>query len=113
MKHRICTDTNLNDARSFRVERAIGEILVKKYPGFKWIVDADVANNVAYITVAQLVSDRCYVIHLDQMDNDGKMVIRAGGEILERFYITRGKMRANEMATLKRDARGEHVYDNS
>ena len=46
-------------------------------------------------------------MHADKIDNDYKMVVMAGGEILERFRQKRGKFNNTLYNDLNMDAKGQ------
>lgn len=85
----------------------IAETLHKHYPGHMWAVN--IYQNVVYIYNLALSGDHAYVIHQDKMDNDGKMIIKAGGEILERYNLNRSRIKENQFMDLKRNFKGEII----
>lgn len=68
--------------------RNIGEVLEKKYPGWLWLVR--ILDGVAMIHSLRLSGKHGFVLHVDQIDNDYKKVMQAGGEMLERYGFSRG-----------------------
>lgn len=85
----------------------IAEYLHKHYPGHLWAVQ--VFEGIVTIKNLALSGSEGYILHQDKMDNDGKDVIRAGGEILERFRLNRGKVVENQFMDLKRNFKGEII----
>jgi len=90
------------DEMSFDIEKAnifslkdqtlaknVAETLEKKYPGWFWAVN--VMDGVVAVKSLRLSGNWGFVIHADKIDNDYKLVVMAGGEILERFKQQRGK----------------------
>lgn len=69
--------------------RMIGGVLMNKYRGHDWMVEVDKRQGIAKVWINALMNPSVpYVLHLkDLQPND---VMRAGGEILERFQIPRG-----------------------
>ena len=70
----------------------IGETLFSHYPGHVWQVHVDSRQGVALIKLAVLMRGGWkYILKLSDLNGDPGMrcVIRAGGEILERFDIPR------------------------
>ena len=67
----------------------VAEMLEKKYPGWFWAVN--VMDGVVTVKSLRLSGNWGFVIHADKIDNDYKMVVMAGGEILERFKQQRGR----------------------
>lgn len=91
--------TDPHKAADFAMTKAIGEVLARHYPRIPWGVRVDSAQGVAMIQVAHLMgATGHYVIHLSKLavDPGFKSVIRAGGEILERFGISRSRSADDE-----------------
>ena len=86
----------------------IAEHLTKHYPGHLWAVQ--VYQGIAIIRNVALSGQDAYVLHMDKIDNDGRDVIRAGGEILERFNLGRGHLIENQFRSLKRDYKGVIIH---
>lgn len=70
--------------------------LVKHYPGHFWRIEVDSAQGLAKVQIHQLMGDTLwYAIRLDETSNHNdyrKAVIKAGGEILERYGLPRSAM---------------------
>jgi hypothetical protein len=74
--------------------RAIGERLNFFYPGHPWHIEVMSVQGVALIRIPPLMGwVASYVIHLDKLASDPRMDIvrKAGGEILERYRISRNR----------------------
>ena len=90
----------------------VGEVLHVAYPGHLWRVEAQQG----VVTVHNLLLSgkwgfRLRIVDLDTM---GKIVIRAGGELLERYNMSRAKKKvqvAGELADMKRDFKGDINHD--
>lgn len=70
----------------------IAAVLFKHYPHHLWAVRADCRQGVAMITIPCLMGPTLnYILKLTDLANDPAMraVMRAGGEILERYNIPR------------------------
>lgn len=94
------------------VAMRIAQLLQAKYPGHLWGVH--VKRSVATIHNMALSGSHGYLLHMDKFrteDDFNNKVIRAGGEILERFAVSRGKVRADELLNLKRDFAKRPVFD--
>ncbi|WP_213287579.1 hypothetical protein [Bradyrhizobium sp. sGM-13] len=70
------------------VAKAITRVLFSQYRGHFWEVYCDSKQGIAWITIPLLLNDWKYVFKLSE-DITPAMIIRAGGEILERFNIPR------------------------
>tara|TARA_R110002072_G_scaffold21764_21_gene76830 strand:- start:92 stop:424 length:333 start_codon:yes stop_codon:yes gene_type:complete len=90
----------------------IAELLQRKYAGHLWGVH--VKKSVATIHNMALSGNHGYILHLNNLkieDEFNQRVIKAGGEILERFAVSRGEIVDHEMASLKRDFANRPVFD--
>jgi len=81
-------DINGNDEV---MAKNMAETLHKHYPGQLWAVTCDGRSGVATVRNLSLSANWGYIIKLQNLkaDHDGKLVMRAGGEILERFKVAR------------------------
>lgn len=90
----------------------IAQLLDTKYPGHVWGVHIN--KTVATVRNMMLSGTHGYTLHLSNLRTDddfNRRVIRAGGEILERFAVSRGKLRTDEIANLNRDFAKRPVFD--
>ena len=85
--------------------RAIGEDLTQTYPGYLWQVGCNHDAGVATILLIVPTAPRAYqtkgfMIHLNTVVGPGgsKKVRDAGGEILERWGLPRGRAPSDYMA---------------
>lgn len=68
--------------------KRIFNVLNSQYPGHAWSVEVMIDQGVAKISIPALLGVTWgYIVHLDQLDRAA--IIKAGGEILERFRIPR------------------------
>ena len=77
----------------------VAEVLDKKYPGWLWAVN--VMDGVVTVKSMLLSGNWGFVLHADKIDNDYKNVMRAGGEILERYNQKTGKFNQTKYSDLK------------
>jgi len=111
-------ETKGRDEMSFDIEKAnifslndhtlaknVAETLEKKYPGWFWAVN--VMDGIVTVKSLRISGNWGFVMHADKIDNDYKMVVMAGGEILERFRQKRGKFNNTLYNDLNMDARGQ------
>lgn len=70
------------------VAKAITRVLLAHYRGHFWVVESDSAQGIAWISIPVLLGQYKYVFHLSE-DITPDMIVRAGGEILERFNLPR------------------------
>lgn len=92
----------------------IAELLNSLYPGHLWGVH--VKKTMATIRNMALSGSHGYQLHLEKMRTEDEFksrITRAGGEILERFNLSRGQARRDELLNLKRDFAKRPVFDGS
>ncbi|MDD5084196.1 MAG: hypothetical protein PHT88_04715 [Candidatus Moranbacteria bacterium] len=96
------------EAANQTIARTLAETLNKHYPGHAWAVKADVEQGVANVFNLALSGEWGFVLRLDELMNDPnmKLTIRAGGELLERYRLSRGKLKEQDMAELSFDIKG-------
>lgn len=90
-----------------------GEALEKKYPGWLWTINPDEDGGVIYIYSLRLSGEYGFVLKTGEVENDAheKAAIRAGGEILERYGIRRGKYDRELLRGKITDLRGNFIPD--
>lgn len=81
--------------------------LVKEFPGYNWHVEVSFQAETAVVRT-EFGGSWGFVLHLDQLVNDPdlKVVRWAGGETLERFFLSRERASEAEIENLVLDARG-------
>jgi negative regulator of sigma E activity len=81
------------DARDAILAATVAELLMKHYPGHPWAVTADHRNGV--IVIKNMGFSFLYGYVLKIAEDDGPRlhveVMRAGGELLERYRVARKK----------------------
>lgn len=95
--------------------REIMRILTTVYPRYKWAIQPDVNGGQIVIFCATFSYEYGYSIRFpsfhDEMDR--KKVILIGGEILERFNVSRKGFEKGMLRDTKKDFRGNSISDNS
>lgn len=92
----------------------VGDTLNKHYPGHLWAVTVDEDGGVLVVKNLALSGNWGFVFHLNKLPNGKSIrpaVVRAGGELLERYNLSRGRLIRNEVLELKRDFRGVPIGD--
>lgn len=84
-------------------------MLLKHYPGYYWSVTINAG--VMTVTNMNLSGKWGFVIHLSKLSGDYRELVNAGGELLERYRVHRGKMKRDELAELQRDFRQNFICD--
>ena len=96
------------DQEGFEICRGLAEALHLVYPGYLWQVGMQ--GDLAYVQNLNLSKKQGFRAPLSWFDGDGKNLIRAGGELLERYGCkrTHGRDEA-QLRSLKRDIRGDAI----
>ena len=117
MSDPIVTRTSDDDDPVMQAERdrhagIIGRVLTKHYPAVNWLVDIkiDKTGGVAFIRVPDISIKYGMVVKLTA----SQLVLeyeteKAGGELLERFNISRTINAGRDIIHLKRSADGEAI----
>ena len=92
------------DVHDYTLAKNVAEHLEKKYPGWLWAVH--VMDGVVGVKSMRLSGNWGFVLHANKIDNDYKVVVNAGGEILERYRQSRGKFNQTLYEDLDMDSKG-------
>lgn len=97
--------------RADMICKAIGAALRKHYPNRAWYVDISLKGGAAKILSPSISMRHGFVVHIHNrtIDEIEKMAVRAGGQILEMFKLSRERGASGGENTLQRDARGEVI----
>lgn len=78
---------------NMKMAREVLRVLLEQYPGYGWAVTTDILQGIVAVAIPQLMGTVFkYVIHVDKIAGPSDMekeVKKAGGEILERFRLSR------------------------
>lgn len=94
--------------------RRVTEVLQQQYPGHPWA--CHVGSGVVTVRNMLLRGDFGYYIHLARIateDDFLRKVRLAGGEILERFALSRSGLKEQEVMTMRRDFARRPIADGS
>jgi hypothetical protein len=88
-------------------------VLNKAYPGHLWAVNVDIAGGVVHIRNLFLSGRWGFVVKLADVQDDveNKQLMRAAGELLERYRLRRGAMNDAEYMGLNTDFAGNPIAD--
>jgi len=75
--------SEIQTANEMILARNVGDVLEKKYPGWLWFVY--VQDGVVMIRSLRLSGRYGFMIKEEEIDNDYRAIMRAGGEMLERY----------------------------
>ncbi len=94
------------------IARSVSEVLDKHYPGHAWAVQADVMQGIVKVHNLKLSGEWGFMLMMDDLMNDPteRPVVNAGGELLERFKLSRGRAQEDEIENLQRDMRGDALH---
>lgn len=101
-------------AHDYTLAKDMAEALMEHYPGHLWAVSADSNTGMCDIRAMQLSSIWGYRLKMPKIYSASAFradVIRAGGEILERFRVNRGRFNEDQYTALKTDSTGDIVFD--
>ncbi len=91
-----------------------GAALEAKYPGWMWLLNPDEEAGVMYFYSLRLSGEWGYTVKiadLQKRKQPEKLAIMAGGEILERYNIRRGKYDRELLQGKITDLRGNYIPD--
>lgn len=79
-------------ARDLAMTKRIADTLERYYPGHPWMVQVSHASGIAYIKLPILMGrNQAYILHITTLNADPSLrcVMRAGGELLEKYKVPR------------------------
>jgi len=113
--HGIIPDANVAGQRAaleLALAKDIAETLHKEYPGHAWGVN--VTKGIIDIRDLSVSGTMGYTLHVLRLGSDWKRkVILAGGEILERFRVSRGQLNIDNVLSMERNFKGDLACDRS
>jgi hypothetical protein len=84
-------------------------VLAKHYPGFFWSVE--IKGGMMQVTNRNLSGRWGFFIPLAKLSGDYKELVTAGGELLERYRVRRGRADLEKLMHLERDFSNNFVFD--
>lgn len=81
-------------AKDLALTKRMAEVLERHYPGHPWMVQVSHAQGCAYVKLPILMGrNQAYILHIDRMALDPTLrcVMRAGGELLEKYQVPRSQ----------------------
>lgn len=112
MSDLILTDAPQITANEYLLAREAAEALHQHYPGYLWAVNVN--GSVVDIRCLNLSGMWGYTLHIPAIYSASewkKMVMRAGGEILERYRQRRGQFDEQRVREAPRDFAGRLQFD--
>lgn len=108
------TDTPQYNPADLATSRQIAERLHQRYPGYLWAIHVQWQQGIAIIRNLSLSGKHGYVLHLADAWSSSELdrqVDAAGGEILERYRLSRRGFSGDEYDAMAKDAAGLPVGD--
>lgn len=112
----IVTDEPVGALNDILMAKGMAEDLHAAYPGHLWAVSCNGKTGMADVRNMALSGNYGFRIKLHQTYSASEFkakVLRAGGEILERYRLTRGKANDGEYGDLRQDYAGQIKGDKS
>ena len=96
------TDKPEINANDFVMAKNMADLLNRQYPNHLWAVTCQGDQGIATVRNLRLSGHLGYIIKLADLYQDPSMkaVLRAGGEILERYRLSRGKFNEDQYTNL-------------
>lgn len=98
----------------YNMAKEMSEILHGAYPGHLWAVTCEGDKGIATVRNLSLSGEWGFVLHLKAMSTASdwkRMVIMAGGELLERFNLRRGLANSEAIMEVQNDFSGRSIGD--
>lgn len=112
MSDLLLTDSPQIQANEMLLCKGVAETLHKHYPGYLWGVAIN--QGIVDIRCLNLSGTWGYTLHLPKSYSASdwdRQVLRAGGEILERYRQRRGQHNPQDVLAAKRDFAQRLVFD--
>ena len=91
---------------AYELCQGFAQAMTSMYPGYLWQVG--IRGDVVYVQNLDLNKKQGFSVPLKDIDVEGRVLMRAGGELLERFGCRRtGGRDERALRSLKRDIRGD------
>lgn len=111
----ITTETPQIAANDLVMAKEMADALNTAYPGHLWAVNCDGGGSgfadVRNLALSGTWGFRVKLKHTYSASEFKRRVVMAGGEILERYRLTRGKLREHEYEALRTDRYGNYKAD--
>lgn len=107
-KKRVARELAIN-----KIESIVGQKLISLYKGYNWYVDCKPEHGVVEIKNLTLHGDYGFVLYLKDLVNDLNLdlVMRAGGELLERCGLPTTHRPEDYKGIVKKDLRSNVIGD--
>lgn len=95
------------------IARNVAEYLQTLYPDHQWAVNADLHGGVVHVYNLNLSGRWGFLMKVKDVIEDGwrRKIMQAGGEVLERYRLSRSRLKQNEYEALRLDSFGNPIAD--
>lgn len=109
----IAPDKALQVKRENEVAMNVAEYLQGVYPDHQWACNCDLNGGVVHIYNLNLSGKWGFLMKVKDVVEDGwkKKIMQAGGELLERYRMSRGRFKQAQYEALNVDKFGNHIAD--
>lgn len=99
------------EAANKTIAKEVAECLNTHYPNHAWMVNANVETGIVEVRNLRLSGQWGFILHMDKLATDPsmKLVIRAGGELLERYNVARSALTDTIANSIEYDFKGEAI----
>lgn len=101
-------------ANDMVLAKEMADALHQHYPGHLWGVNVEGAQGMAYVRLLSVSGRYGFKLRLPANYSASEFrarVVRGGGEILERYRLTRGAANADQLAALPKTPVGQIIGD--
>jgi hypothetical protein len=99
------------EANDYILARNMAETLNRHYPGHLWAVTCEGDKGIATVRNLRLSGRWGFILKLREMDKNMRCVMRAGGELLERYRLARRAFNQDHYEALPTDFAGQLKAD--
>lgn len=109
-------NSSVTDPLDFSMSKTLAERLHAAYPGHLWAVNVENRTGLITIRNLYLAGNWGYVLKMGAVYSISSLerdAVRAAGEILERFRLSRAQFQADQYAAAPVDFAGRLLFDKS
>jgi len=99
--------------KEYDIAGNLAEVLIKHYPAHLWGVNVDLRGGIVQVTNMRLSGRWGFVLLLKDVlaDTTNRLIINAGGELLERYRMKRTGFDEAQYENLKTDKLGDFIAE--
>lgn len=108
------TGSSTRELADIALAGRLAEVLEKHYPGHLWAVKVDSSQGVAAVQNLRLSGRWGFMLKLRDLtyqDEIAREAMQAGGELLERYRLSRGRFKESEYQALPTTRLGDLIAD--